>query len=574
MNLAQGSGKFMKGTDAIPTSTETDFFRSDAESTSSDIAFFNGGKSATEIVKWAMSYVPKNKEVTIDMIRNSLNTKIKRFKDSIYFGEMVNGRRHGKGIMFYKSGRIYEGEWMNDAKFGKGLEIHANGNKYEGQFLNGKPDGFGIYYWVNGEIYEGEWSNGLKSGSGVWRGTEGETYMGGWKFGGADGTGVLVSATGDNYEGEFKACVKHGQGTETFANGDYYKGQYENGKPNGYGEYYWADGSVYKGGFQNGMRKGRGTWRKGEDRFEGNFANDYKCGYGEYRWASGNVFKGNYFDDQRHGYGEMYWIDGTVYKGNWMNGVQHGEGTLISKDQPPQTGHFENNVFIRPTNNIYVRDGTPTLQAEEKEGSFQENGNIFTAKPQESPNLGPIKGARATGYGNFGSKSKINQPVSQSVERQTAVRFRPDSGSGNEDKSEQQKKVIKKNEFVIRSLNGPAQGNRNSRPASEDKQFTTQQNFLNESVEIPNPNKEKPKGPTILTRSELIRWFQHVEHNGLPRDTYTDLDNPETAEAIRALLRRNRPARSSRNNLQLPPKSNNTEGWAFKHLSNVNQSFM
>lgn len=35
--------------------------------------------------------------------------KLKKYKESVYYGEFVNGRRHGKGIMVYDDGRVYEG---------------------------------------------------------------------------------------------------------------------------------------------------------------------------------------------------------------------------------------------------------------------------------------------------------------------------------------------------------------------------------------------------------------------------------------------------------------------------------
>ena len=55
-------------------------------------------------------------------LRESPNLKIKKFKESAYYGEIVNGKRHGQGIMIYNNERVYEGLWENDYKQGKGFE--------------------------------------------------------------------------------------------------------------------------------------------------------------------------------------------------------------------------------------------------------------------------------------------------------------------------------------------------------------------------------------------------------------------------------------------------------------------
>jgi len=306
-------------------------------------------KDTKSLIEIFENYELKTKEINLSEIKESSKTKIKRYKDCVYFGEIINSKRHGKGIMIYSDGRIYEGEWENDLKHGKGLEVLSNGNKYEGQFLNGKPEGVGTFVWTNGEVYEGEWKNGLKHGSGMWRGIKGESYIGEWKNGKADGYGVHTWRNGDRYEGELKGFLKHGQGTERFFNGDFYVGCYMNGKPDGYGEYNWVNGCQYKGSFKNGLRHGKGVWKKpgdSSDHYDGEWVNDKKCGPGTYVWASGNKYQGEYFDDMRHGYGEMYWNDGSYYKGFWERGIQHGEGELMIPDKTLQKGLFSNNEFV------------------------------------------------------------------------------------------------------------------------------------------------------------------------------------------------------------------------------------
>jgi hypothetical protein len=37
----------------------------------------------------------------------SENLKLKKYKESVYYGDFINGKRHGKGIMLYDNNRVY-----------------------------------------------------------------------------------------------------------------------------------------------------------------------------------------------------------------------------------------------------------------------------------------------------------------------------------------------------------------------------------------------------------------------------------------------------------------------------------
>jgi hypothetical protein len=43
------------------------------------------------------------------IIQSSPHLKLKKYKQSVYYGEYLNGKKHGKGIMLYENGRVYEG---------------------------------------------------------------------------------------------------------------------------------------------------------------------------------------------------------------------------------------------------------------------------------------------------------------------------------------------------------------------------------------------------------------------------------------------------------------------------------
>jgi hypothetical protein len=81
---------------------------------------------------------------------------VRRYKDAIYFGELGgDGKRSGKGVMVYNTGRRFEGTWQDDLRHGRGFERHPNRNYYQGQFLKGKAFGHGKYKWFDGGEYDG-----------------------------------------------------------------------------------------------------------------------------------------------------------------------------------------------------------------------------------------------------------------------------------------------------------------------------------------------------------------------------------------------------------------------------------
>jgi hypothetical protein len=45
------------------------------------------------------------------------------FSGSKYTGDMLGGKRHGKGVKTWPNGDKYDGEWRNDKKEGNGVCI-------------------------------------------------------------------------------------------------------------------------------------------------------------------------------------------------------------------------------------------------------------------------------------------------------------------------------------------------------------------------------------------------------------------------------------------------------------------
>lgn len=102
-----------------------------------------------------------------------------------YHGELVDGKKEGKGSYIYQDGRKYIGFFKNDLPNGEGEFYNSegtlqfkgtwkdgnyltgkgfsyyNGKKYEGEFKNGSPNGYGVYSDSTGHVIaKGIWRNG------------------------------------------------------------------------------------------------------------------------------------------------------------------------------------------------------------------------------------------------------------------------------------------------------------------------------------------------------------------------------------------------------------------------------
>ncbi|CAF4043798.1 unnamed protein product, partial [Adineta steineri] len=87
--------------------------------------------------------------------------------DPNYEGELVYGKKSGKGIYTWPDGRRYEGQWKDDIRHGHGIETLANGERYEGEWKDDKKNGKGIQIYSNGNRYEGEWKDDQMVGKGI-----------------------------------------------------------------------------------------------------------------------------------------------------------------------------------------------------------------------------------------------------------------------------------------------------------------------------------------------------------------------------------------------------------------------
>lgn len=207
------------------------------------------------------------------------NRTITYSNGDVYVGEIVDGCRHGHGVMsFAATGDIYEGYFQNDEITGTGIFKYSNGDVYEGGFLNSQKHGSGVFTYANGNSYEGNYANDVRSGKGKFK----------W-------------ASGASYDGDFANDLKNGYGIMTYESGDRYEGFFKNDKLDGAkGIYMWSNGERYNGTFRNNLMDTR------EVDSEGNFILNEKGEFvhGEkaiYTFETGRTYTGYFIEGQAVG---------------------------------------------------------------------------------------------------------------------------------------------------------------------------------------------------------------------------------------------------------------------------------
>ena len=84
-----------------------------------------------------------------------------------YAGQMVGGKRYGRGRVAYPNGDVYDGGWEQDKKHGQGRYTWADGSVYEGGYEMGLRHGVGKMQDPSGSSYEGEFQHDVKAGRGL-----------------------------------------------------------------------------------------------------------------------------------------------------------------------------------------------------------------------------------------------------------------------------------------------------------------------------------------------------------------------------------------------------------------------
>ena len=231
----------------------------------------------------------------------------------VFDGQMLDGKRNGKGRFVWASGQSYDGDWRDDVAVGEGAMVFVNGDRFQGQVKDGKPDGRGKMQFSNGDTYEGQFDKGISDGEGVYTEKDGSRYTGQWKTGFKSGHGTYVWAYGQRYEGKWVADRAEGKGTIVFSNGDRYDGPVSNGMAQGKGVRITASQDRYEGDFAQGEAQGEGVyrWNNGEV-YTGSWQKGKKVGKGRYTWANGDYWEGEFADDKKTEAGRQYFTPTLV----------------------------------------------------------------------------------------------------------------------------------------------------------------------------------------------------------------------------------------------------------------------
>lgn len=155
--------------------------------------------------------------------------------EGYYIGETQNGKRHGKGTMYYTDGSTCEGDWADDKGNGEMTYKSQDGTViYQGQVQNGRYNGKGLFVDMRHKrIYKGEFVDSLYEGRGRLYNLKKELlYEGDWKSGKQCGQGKSYFLGELYYEGEWKDGEANGMGTNYNNVGcPQYTGLWKDGKP-------------------------------------------------------------------------------------------------------------------------------------------------------------------------------------------------------------------------------------------------------------------------------------------------------------------------------------------------------
>jgi len=134
---------------------------------------------------------------------------------NVYKGEVLRGKRHGRGTIVYADTRdVYQGDFEKDVP-------HGAGRYYRAGAENGLFEGL----WKDGELYQ------VKKGRACIEDSNGDHYDGGFDHWKRHGKGTLKSANGDLYEGYWKQGLRHGYGILQYEDGTKFEGQFKTDEP-------------------------------------------------------------------------------------------------------------------------------------------------------------------------------------------------------------------------------------------------------------------------------------------------------------------------------------------------------
>lgn len=205
------------------------------------------------------------------------------FNGSFFYGDIVDGQKHGNGTFVITEKFHYVGEFRNDKFHGNGNLIYVVGEtkyyefrgrinydtplqwlcKYEGQFKEGLKDGLGKEKILDGTIYEGGFKKDKRHGSGKLYISDELIIEGDW----TEGKPWNLKEKRRNGLERIKLVSGQGKGKYHLSNCQKYKGQFENGVFSGYGILETDGGVTFDGNWDGDYFEG--TVKSKKFRIEG-----------------------------------------------------------------------------------------------------------------------------------------------------------------------------------------------------------------------------------------------------------------------------------------------------------------
>lgn len=375
-----------------------------------DIILYNGNEE-----NFKQHLEDLNKKLNFSTIYSKRgNKKIKK-----YTGNLINGKYHGRGILYDEdSGKIkYDGYFKEGFYNGFGKEYNSFGRMvYIGFFSNNKYNGKGtFYYYPDKKQYEGNFFNGHYHGIGIeylynenrkrklvykegkienkcygilYDENNKEEYKG-LLINGKPEKGKSLTIYGENnfhilYKGDFSNFMYNGEGTlyyelkdKILFNGVFKDDKYFNGI------LYYDDGSKqYEGDFFNNVYDGNGTlYFKGESKkyYEGTFKEgEYK--YGILYDPKGEIIYEGEFGNNNPKEGKdlkLYNFDGYLkFNGDIFDCQYTGIGKLYSGlNKLSYEGEFKNGLCEE--NGIFYGDNNEIYKGEFKNGKIHGFGRLY-----------------------------------------------------------------------------------------------------------------------------------------------------------------------------------------------------
>eukprot|EP00929_Paragymnodinium_shiwhaense_P108258 TRINITY_DN7458_c0_g1_i1.p1 TRINITY_DN7458_c0_g1~~TRINITY_DN7458_c0_g1_i1.p1 ORF type:complete len:587 (-),score=53.16 TRINITY_DN7458_c0_g1_i1:79-1839(-) len=171
-----------------------------------------------------------------------------------YEGQLVDGKRHGRGVLTLGDGTTYDADWRNDRRHGEGSELFPDGSRFTGKYADGLRSGHGVMTWPEGSRYCGQFSRGRANGEGHLLRTDGSVYKGNFSEDCMCGEGWMQWKDGVEYRGQFVANRREGVGTMKWTAGRWrsYEGDWRDGMQHGHGTLHDMHGQEYSGVFRCG----------------------------------------------------------------------------------------------------------------------------------------------------------------------------------------------------------------------------------------------------------------------------------------------------------------------------------